>query len=89
MQLLESILKRQDWLCPLLLTGCRQDGKGSYLGPRGWKLCVEDHRAINTLEVWVPLPRGRGGLDRCKLLHLEWISNEIFCIALGTISSHL
>ena len=37
---------------------------------------------------------GRGtdwefGVSRCKLLHLEWISNEILCIALGTMSNHL
>ena len=29
------------------------------------------------------------GVNRCKLLPLEWISNEILMIALGTISSHL
>ena len=30
------------------------------------------------------------GVHRCKLLPLEWISNEILLyIALGTISSHL
>ena len=29
------------------------------------------------------------GVCRWKLLHLEWISNEILCVALGTISSHL
>ena len=26
---------------------------------------------------------------RCKLLHLEWISNEVCCIAQGIISGHL
>ena len=29
------------------------------------------------------------GLSRCKLLHLEWISNGICFIAQGTISTHL
>ena len=30
------------------------------------------------------------GVNRCKLLHLEWISNERFCcIAQGTIYNHL
>ena len=29
------------------------------------------------------------GVSRCKVLHLEWISSEILCIAQGTISSHL
>ena len=29
------------------------------------------------------------GNSRCQLLHLEWISNEIYCIAQGIISSHL
>ena len=41
--------------------------------------------------------RGRGGsgmdwefgVNRCKLLALEWISSEICCVALGTMSSHL
>ena len=26
------------------------------------------------------------GVNKCKLLHLEWISNEILCIAQGTNS---
>ena len=34
---------------------------------------------------------GRGmdwefGVGRCKLLHLEWINNKVYCIAQGTIS---
>ena len=29
------------------------------------------------------------GVNRCKLLALEWISSEICCVALGTMSSHL
>ena len=29
------------------------------------------------------------GVNRCRLLHLEWISDEISCIALGTMSSRL
>jgi len=29
------------------------------------------------------------GVSRCKLLHLEWINNEILLIAQATISSHL
>ena len=29
------------------------------------------------------------GVNQCKLLPLEWISNEIHCIALGTLSNHL
>ena len=28
-------------------------------------------------------------INRCKLLHLEWISNEILLYSPGTISSHL
>ena len=43
---------------------------------------IEDFFSSATLE-----------FNRCKLLPLEWISNEILmrscCIALGTISSHL
>ena len=27
------------------------------------------------------------GVSRCKLLHLEWINNEICCTAQGTLSS--
>ena len=29
------------------------------------------------------------GAGRCKLFHLEWISNEILLYSTGTISSHL
>ena len=29
------------------------------------------------------------GVNRCKLLHLEWVSNEILLYSTGTISSHL
>jgi len=29
------------------------------------------------------------GVNRCKLLPLEWITNEILHIALETISNHL
>ena len=29
------------------------------------------------------------GFNTCKLLHLEWISNESYCIAQGTIASLL
>ena len=29
------------------------------------------------------------GVSRGELLHLEWISNELLLIALGTIFSHL
>ena len=29
------------------------------------------------------------GIGRCKLLHLEWISNESYCIAQGPISNLL
>ena len=29
------------------------------------------------------------GVDRCKLLHSEWISNEVILTAQGTISSLL
>ena len=29
------------------------------------------------------------GVDRCKLLHLEWISCESYCTAEGTISNLL
>ena len=29
------------------------------------------------------------GVNRCKLVPLEWISNGILCIALGTTSGHL
>ena len=32
----------------------------------------------------------KAGVSRCKLLHLEWISNEIFyCTAQGTLSNLL
>ena len=46
--------------------------------------------------IWLPSWRGREwdglefGVNRCKLLPLEWICNEILLyIALGTVSSHL
>ena len=29
------------------------------------------------------------GVNRCRLLHLEWIRMRSCCIAQGTISSHL
>ena len=29
------------------------------------------------------------GINRCKLLHSEWISNENLLYSMGTISSHL
>ena len=29
------------------------------------------------------------GVNRCKLMHLEWISNRSYCIAQGTVFSHL
>ena len=41
-------------------------------------------------DLW--LPRGRDwefGVSRYKLLHLEWISNNILCKTQGTLSSHL
>ena len=27
--------------------------------------------------------------SKCRLLHLEWISNEVLCTAQGTVSSRL
>ena len=32
---------------------------------------------------------GEFGVRRCKLLYLEWISNEVLCTAQGTISNLL
>jgi len=32
---------------------------------------------------------GSLGVSKCKLLHLEWIRNEILLHSIGTISSHL
>ena len=33
--------------------------------------------------------KDKSGVNRCNLLHLEWISNEIPLIAQGAVSNHL
>ena len=46
------------------------------------------------IDLWLPRGRGRRreweiGVNKCRLLPLEWISNEILLCGTGTISSHL
>ena len=54
------------------------------------ELVVEPHR-----DLWLPTGGGGSGMDmefrvsKCKLLHLEWISNEVLLYSTGTISSLL
>ena len=35
--------------------------------------------------VWVEEMDGMSGVSKCKLLHIDWINNEVLCIAQGTI----
>ena len=47
-----------------------------------------DSQACRT-DFWLPSGRGRGGIggefgvSRCKLLHLEWLSNEVLLYSIG------
>ena len=50
-------------------------------------LCTE--KKLMDLENRFVVAEGKGWTNRCKQLHLEWTSNEILCIAQGTVSSYL